>query len=185
MSLFIISAPSGCGKSTVIKAIRQCCPEFNFAVSATTRPPRPNETDGVHYFFYTESDFQCALRENKFLEHVYLDPYCYATLWSEMKKAKTGNMMLDVDVNGALAIRQRFPAAVLIMLTPPSMKELECRLRTRGDTPEQEIALRLARAEKELAAADKFGHVIVNDVLDDTISKVLKVIQDECKKANH
>ncbi len=177
MPLFIISAPSGCGKSTAIKAIRQYCPEFNFAVSATTRPPRPNEVDGIHYFFYTESDFQCALRKNKFLEHVYLDPYFYATPWSEIEKGKTGNLLLDVDINGALSIRQRFPEAVLIMLLPPSMAELERRLRMRGDTPDSEISLRLVRAKKEMDAAEKFDYVIVNDNLRETIADILDVIQ--------
>lgn len=177
MSLFVISAPSGCGKSTVIKAIRHHCPEFNFAVSATTRPPRPNEVDGIHYFFYTEPDFQCALRKNDFLEHVYLDPHYYATPWSELKKSKFGHLLLDVDVNGAIAIHQRFPEAVLIMLLPPSMEELERRLRMRGDTPNSEVVLRLTRAKKEMCTVGQFDYVIVNDDLDETISNILDIIQ--------
>lgn len=181
MSLFIISAPSGCGKSTVIKKIRQQCPEINFAVSATTRPPRPDEVHGIHYFFFTESDFQCALWKNEFIEHVYLDPYYYATPWSELKNNKFGHLLLDVDVNGAIAIRRQYPEAVLIMLLPPSMEELEHRLRLRGDTPDSEIDLRLARAKKEMDAAGKFDYVIVNDDLSETITNILDVIQSNTR----
>ena len=177
MSLFVISAPSGCGKSTVIKSIRKDHPAYIFSVSATTRPPRPNEIDGVHYHFLTEDAFHQAQQENLLLEHVFLDPFYYGTPFSELEKRHSGVMLLDLDVHGAIAVRERFPDAVIIMLVPPSIMELERRLRGRGDTPEADILRRLQRAKGELSMADAFDHVIVNDEIDRTVEAVLQIIE--------
>ncbi len=177
MSLFVISAPSGCGKSTVIKTIRKDHPEYIFSVSATTRPPRPNEIDGAHYHFLTEEAFHQALGEGLLLEHVFLEPFYYGTPFLELEKHRNGVMLLDLDVHGAMAVRQRFPEAVTIMLVPPSIEELERRLRGRGDTPEEDILRRLQRAKGELALADAFDHVIVNDKIDQTVESVLHIIE--------
>ena len=177
MSLFVISAPSGCGKSTVIRKIREVHPEYIFSVSATTRAPRPDETDGVHYHFLTEAAFHQAQEDGLLLEYVFLEPFYYGTPISELEKRRDGVMLLDLDVHGALAVRERFPDAVIVMLIPPSIEELERRLRGRGDTPEEDILRRLNRAKDELALADTFDHVIVNDKISQTVDAVLRIIE--------
>lgn len=179
MSLFVISAPSGCGKSTVIKAIHKNHPEYIFSVSATTRPARPDETDGVHYHFLMEEAFHKSLREGLLLEHIFLEPFYYGTPVSELEKRYDGVMLLDLDVHGAMAVREQFLDAVIIMLVPPSVEELERRLRSRGDTIEEDILRRLQRAKGELAMADAFDHVIVNDKIDRTVEAVLRIIESE------
>lgn len=182
MSLFVISAPSGCGKSTVIKAIRKKHPEFIFSVSATTREPRPNETDGVQYHFLTEKAFLQAVADGVFLEHIFLDPFYYGTPMSELEKRHNGIMLLDLDVNGALAVREQIPKTVIIMLLPPSAEELERRLRGRGDTPDDDILRRLDRSKRELAMAPAFDYTVVNDDLDQAVDEVVRIIEMYLKK---
>ena len=181
MSLFVISAPSGCGKSTVIKAIRKAHPEFIFSVSATTRPPRPDETEGVQYHFLTEEAFLDGVTKGVFLEYIFLEPFYYGTPVSELEKRHGGVMLLDLDVNGALAVREQIPDTVTIMLLPPSEEELERRLRGRDDTPEEDILRRLDRSKGELAKASAFDHTVVNDDLDQAVAQVLRIIEDACK----
>ena len=177
MSLFVISAPSGCGKSTVIKAICKIHPEYIFSVSVTTRPPRPEEAEGVQYYFLTENGFREAVREKRFLEYVYLEPFYYGTPASELERRHDGVMLLDLDVNGALAVREQIPETVIIMLLPPSADELERRLRGRGDTPEENIIRRLDRSRQELAMVPMFDYTVINDELDRAVDEVLKIIE--------
>lgn len=181
--IFIISAPSGCGKGSVIRAVRAAHPELISPVSATTRVPRTGETDGLSYYFMTVTRFMALHGEGAFAETVYLKPNFYGTLFRELEKLRDGHLITDVDVNGALAIKERYrDRAVLIMLAPPSMEELERRLRGRNDTPEAEIPLRLNRASDELAVADKFDYIVINDDLDTAVSEVLTIIQDHIMK---
>lgn len=181
--IFVISAPSGTGKSTIVRAVRSVHPELIAPVSCTTRPPRPRERDGIDYYFRTEGEFEALKNQNAFVETVYLEPYFYGSLFSEYEKAGSSPIITDVNINGALALINRFPdRVILIMLVPPSVEELERRLRDRADTPEKEIPLRLARTSEELAAAEKFDYVVVNDDLDTAVSEVLAIIQDHIMK---
>lgn len=177
--LIVISGPSGAGKSTVIKAIRKYFPELQFSVSVTTRFPRNEEVNGTHYHFVSEAQFVQMIRKGMFVEHIQRE-HRYGTVWSEAERVEAGPLVLDVDLAGARAIRTKYPQACLFFIAPPSVAELERRIRDRKDgMPESEIQSRLKRAEQELSAESLglYDHVIVNDDRDACIAAVLAVIR--------
>lgn len=189
--LFVFSCPSGAGKSTIIKAVQDRMGEnLSFSVSATTRPPRPGEENGKHYYFTAEDNFRDLILQGKFIEYVRKDNHYYGTLWTELLKARHFDLACDVDVSGALAIRQyardKLFAVCLLFIAPPSLEELEKRLRNRNlndQIPEVEILARLARASDELAASDQFNYTIVNNSENRAIEDVLKIIKHVTGKA--
>lgn len=181
--LFVISGASGVGKSTILKRVMAQMPELQFSVSATSRPPRPGETNGVQYFFVSEDAFKQMILQGAFVEHDYHMGNYYGTLKSEIiNKTKTGAMLLDIEPVGALRVRDIFPEATLIYIAPPSLEVLEQRLRGRNDTSEEQMKLRKERAAWESTQMDKYDYVVVNDVLDDSVQKVVHIIREEMKK---
>ena len=151
--MFVISGASGVGKSTVLKQVMDGRDDLKFSVSATTRAPRPGETDGVHYYFVTKARFEEMIRENAFLEYDAHAGNYYGTPRAQAEeKMEHGLLLLDIEPMGAKQVKQSAPDAVLIFIMPPSREELERRLRSRGDTSEEQIKMRLERASWEMGS---------------------------------
>jgi guanylate kinase len=180
--LFVISGASGVGKSSILKRIMAEMPELQFSVSATSRPPREGETNGVQYFFVTEDAFRQMIAQGAFVEYDYHMNNYYGTLKSEvLNKTKVGNMILDVEPVGAMRVKEIYPQATLIYIAPPSLEALEQRLRARNDTPEEQIKIRQQRAVWEDAQKDKYDYIVINDVLDDAVATVVGIISQNTK----
>lgn len=173
---FVISGPSGSGKTTIIRMLKKEQIPIKFSVSATDRLPRPDEVNGINYYFLTPEEFQQKIDRNEFLEYVKLE-HRYGTLWSEIENT-SDDIILDLDVTGALKFKEHFPDAILIFIAPPSMEELERRLRTRNDgMTESELKQRLLRAERELACNGRYDYIIVNDSLQQAFEDILNLIE--------
>ena len=180
--LFVISGASGVGKSSILKRVMAQMPELQFSVSATSRPPREGETNGVQYFFVTEDAFRQMITQGAFVEYDYHMNNYYGTLKSEvLNKTKVGNMILDVEPVGAMRVKEIYPQATLIYIAPPSLEALEQRLRARNDTPEEQIKIRQQRAAWEDAQKDKYDYIVINDVLDDAVATVVSIIAQNTK----
>lgn len=175
--LFVISGASGVGKGTVLKSIMEQRQDLVFSVSATTRPPRDGEVDGVHYYFVTKETFENMISKGEFLEYDAHAANYYGTPRAQMEeKLSRGLVMLDIEPNGAKAVRENCPDATLIFIMPPSMEELERRLRGRGDTPEDQIRMRLERAVWEMEQRAWYDYTVVNDQVDACAEKILNII---------
>ena len=162
--LFVVSGPAGSGKGTVIKLLREIVPEMGLSVSATTRAPRPGEAEGVNYYDQTREEFERMLEGGEIVEHtVYMDNY-YGTPASEIRRCLDGgdDLILEIEVEGAMQIKKLFPDSVAIMLIPPTFEILEARLRGRGTETEDVIVRRLSRAHDEVAQMGKYDYVTVN-----------------------
>jgi len=183
----IFSAPSGAGKSTVVNHLLGLHPEFEFSISATSREPRGNEKNGVEYYFISAGKFRELIAQDAFVEHeeVYRDRF-YGTLKTEVERIwNKGNVIIfDVDVKGGYNLKKYFgPKALSILIVPPSMEELEKRLRGRGTDSEADIEERLAKAGKELEfARNRFDVEVVNDKLDETFARTEAAIDAFLKK---
>ena len=177
--LVVISGTSGVGKGTVLGLMMKKCKELSFSVSATTRGPRPGEEDGVHYYFITKEQFEEMIARGEFLEYdAHMANYYGTPRAQALEKMEKGSVLLDIDPNGAKQVKESAPEAVLVFIEPPSMEELERRLRGRGDTPEDQIALRLERAHWELEQRAWYDHVVVNDDADRCAEEILKIIAE-------
>lgn len=185
-NLFVISGPSGVGKSEVLKRVQAARGDnLLFSVSATSRKPRPNEIDGVHYFFVTQEEFKKLIGEDAFVEYNFHNNAFYGTLKSQVaEKSRIGNLVLDIEPNGAQKLKQQFPDATTIFLVPPSMEALEDRLRSRRDTDEEQMRMRLERAAWELTQTDTYDHVVTNDDLDICVNTVLQIIAQKADAIN-
>ena len=183
--LFVFSAPSGSGKSTLINYLMTQVEDLHFSVSATSRPPRGQERDGVEYHFLSEADFRRKIEEGAFVEYeeVYAGTF-YGTLRSELdnRLARGEHVVLDVDVKGGLSVKRIYgDKALLIFIQPPSIEELRRRLEKRGtDTPEK-IQQRVDKAAYELTFAPQFDVVITNDKLEDAKQEVVKTVMNNLK----
>ena len=178
-SVFVITGPSGVGKGTVIRALLERLPQLELSVSATTRAPRPDEVDGVHYWFLTEDEFDRRLRAADFLEHAQYAGARYGTLKSEVeRRAESGRpVVLEIEVQGARQIRQAMPQAVQVFLAPPSLDTLRARLRARGTDSDEEVERRLRVATEELEAKDEFAHVVCNDDLERAVDELASIVE--------
>ena len=175
--LFVISGASGVGKSTVLSRVMEMRKDLTFSVSATTRAPRPGEQDAVNYYFVSKEKFEDMIRNQEFLEYdAHLDNY-YGTPKGQLEeKLQKGHVILDIEPNGAFAVRSSRPDAILIFIAPPSLEELEHRLRSRGDTGPEQIKLRLERAKWEMEQSQKYNYVVVNDQVQTCADKILEII---------
>lgn len=184
--LIVFSAPSGCGKGTMLAEILKD-DNFYCSVSATTRAPREGEIDGVNYHFLTREQFEKNIENGRMLEYAcYCDNY-YGTLADEVdSKLEQGkNVILEIEVQGAMKIRELRPDAMFVFIVPPSIGELERRLRKRGTETDEIIAKRVAAAANELTYAQKYDYIIVNDALEDAVSDFRAVIKAESLKTEY
>ncbi len=163
--LFIISGPAGSGKGTVVKELLSSHSDIALSVSATTRQPRPGEEHGVHYFFITKKEFENRINSGDILEYTtYRDNY-YGTPLKEVKKAldKGKDIILEIEVDGAMQVKRKIRNSVAIMLTPPDFDTLESRLRGRGTEKEEDIVWRLNRAKEEILLLPKYDYSVINE----------------------
>lgn len=183
--LIVVSAPSGSGKTTIAKKIMEKFPFIKFSVSATTRPKRNGEVDGRDYFFLTREEFESKIKNGELLEWEEIYGNYYGTLKSVVESAlKNGEVLLfDVDVNGAISIKNKFPDdSVLIFIKPPNIETLKERLKRRKTETDEQIQKRLERVPMELEKAGYFDYIFVNDNLDDTVKSVTRAIFNEIEK---
>lgn len=178
--LFVISGASGVGKSTVLAKVMAARKDLSFSVSATTRAPRPGEIDGVSYYFVSRQVFQDMIAQGAFLEYdAHADNY-YGTPKDQLEEKLTqSNVVLDVEPNGAFAVRKARPDAVLIFVQPPSLQALEQRLRGRGDTSQEQIALRMERAKWEMEQSKFYDYVVINEQVDACADQILHIIASQ------
>ncbi|MEK6796971.1 MAG: guanylate kinase [Spirochaetota bacterium] len=162
----VVTAPSGSGKTTLIKRLLSETPSIQFSVSHTTRPKRDGETDGRDYHFTAESDFLAMIARGEFLEWAQVHSGYYGTALSELAKVETTNLILDIDVQGAMTLRARKQEALYVFIRPPSLAVLRERLTARHSDKPEEIDLRMWNAKREMEYIEHFDVVIVNDVLE-------------------
>lgn len=175
--LIVISGASGVGKGTVVKAMMAQRQDLFFSVSATTRPPRPGEVDGQDYYFVTRETFEAMIARGEMLEYDEHAKNYYGTPKAQVEeKQKMGHVLLDIEPNGARNVKNNYPEAVLVFIMPPSVEELERRLRGRNDTPEDQIAIRMERAKWEMDQRSWYDHVVVNDNAERCAREILKII---------
>jgi guanylate kinase len=179
----VISGPSGAGKGTVVGLLRACLDHLALAVSATTRSPRPGEADGREYHFLSRDAFARAVRGGAFVEWVEYSGDLYGTLRREVveKLARGDDVILEIELRGARAVREAMPEARLVFIAPPSLEELGRRLRGRGTEGDAAIARRLGIAETEVAAAGEFDLVVVNDDAERAAAELAEIINAERK----
>ncbi len=180
--LVIISAPSGAGKTTIVKYLLDSGLKLSFSISATTRPLRGDEKDRKDYYFLTKMDFKNKIRNNQFVEweEVYKD-LMYGTLKSELERIEALGMdvLFDVDVKGGINLKKQYGArSIAIFIMPPSVEELENRLKMRATESEDKIRMRVEKAREEMRLADQFDHTVINKNLDTAKEEVLKLVSD-------
>lgn len=180
--LVVISGPSGVGKSTVVRQVLEHCgPGLKLSVSATTRPPRPGEQDGVDYYFLSDAEFMRRREAGDFLEciEVFGRGHWYGTLWAEVRSSLSQGkwVILEIDVDGAGEVMSQFPDAVTIFIRPESTEELERRLRSRGTESEDSVQRRLAVARHELLLADRYEHQVVNVTVPAAVDQICEILE--------
>ena len=184
--LVVISGPSGVGKDAAIEELRASFPEFFFAVTATTRPRRPGETDGRDYIFVTPARFGQLLEQGELLEHAEVYGRHYGVPKGPVRQAlaEGRDVIVKVDVQGAATIRKLAPEALLVFLAPPSMEELTRRLMSRKTETPEDMRVRIATAQKELQQAPSFDRVIVNetDAMPETVASIVEAIRSQRTK---
>ena len=179
-TLYVFTGPSGAGKGTLISRLLAEDDRIFYSISATTRAPRPGETDGVQYYFLKKEDFEAKIAQNAFLEHAkYVDNY-YGTLEAPVneKLAAGKDVILEIEVQGAMQVHEKRPDAVMVFIAPPSFEELASRLRGRGTEDEAKVLKRLETAKGELAQQDKFDYVVVNDTVDRAVEELHGILAE-------
>ena len=175
--LFVISGASGVGKSTVLSKVMHSRGDLTFSVSATTRKPRPGEEEGVSYYFVSKEKFLDMIEKDAFVEYdAHMDNY-YGTPKDQLEeKLEHGHVLLDIEPNGAFIVKNARPDATLIFIAPPSREELEQRLRSRGDTSEEQIVKRLDRSAWEMEQGKKYDYYVINDQVETCAEEILNII---------
>lgn len=179
--LFVVSAPAGCGKDTILEQLFARTDTVGYSVSATTRAPREGETDGVHYHFRTREQFEQMIKDGEVLEYT---EYCgnyYGTPKKGVEEltAQGKDVILKIEVEGAMNIKRLFPECCLVFILPPSLAELERRLRKRGTETEEKIIARTEQARREIDLAENYDYLIVNGELSAAVDDLLAVIRAE------
>jgi guanylate kinase len=184
--VFVITGPSGVGKGTLIRGLMERLPELELSVSATTRAPRPGESDGVEYHFLTRAEFDRKVAASEFVEHADYAGRSYGTLRSELEaRVRAGvPVVLEIEVQGARQVRAAMPDAVQVFIAPPSLQALRTRLVGRGTDDGAEVERRLQVAERELTAQPEFAHVVVNDRLEDALAQLTEIVRAELDRGD-
>lgn len=182
--LFVLSGPSGVGKGTVLDRLFENYNGVNYSVSMTTREPRQGEVEGEDYFFVSDEKFQEILARDGFIESARVHGNYYGTPRSYVKEtlARGEDIILEIDIQGANQVREIFPDAVFIFLMPPSLEALSRRLEKRGTESRKSRDVRLENARAEMAEAEKYDHVVLNDELDQAVAKLKEIIEKEKKR---
>lgn len=179
----VIAGPSGVGKGTIVKMLMDKYPQlFGFSVSHTTRAPRPGEEDGIHYNFVDKGDMEAAIARGEFIEHAAVHTNFYGTSVAAVEKVKSEGKVciLDIDIQGVQSVKNSSLVCKYLFISPPSMADLETRLRGRGTETEEKIQVRLANASQEMefgTAEGNFDSILVNDQLDTTFAEVLETFK--------
>ncbi len=184
--LFVISGPSGAGKGTLVSRVRASRPDLALTVSATTRLPRPGEKQGVHYWFFTVSEFESMIDEGGFVEWAQVHDNYYGTLSDEVtsKMAQGSSVILEIDPQGALQVKERFPHAILIFIDTPSDEVLKDRLQKRNTEDSRAQATRLANALEERKLVSRYDKIVINDDLKRATRELLDLIDYyECQNS--
>jgi guanylate kinase len=184
--LLVLSAPSGCGKTTILKRVMADLPGLVFSVSHTTRPPRPGEKDGRDYHFVSGEAFSTMQSDETsgFLEWAEVHGNLYGTSRTEVaRQLSTGlDVILDIDVQGAMQVQQN-GSPVTVFIAPPSLEELESRLRRRGTESREDLEVRLRNAQKELACVDRYDYLVINDQLPEAVESLRSIIiAERCRR---
>ncbi|MCD6551013.1 guanylate kinase [Thermotoga sp.] len=182
--LFVICGPSGAGKTSIIKEVLKSVDNVVFSVSCTTRPKRPHEVSGKDYFFITEEEFLRRVEKGEFLEWARVHGHLYGTPRSFVEKhiAEGKDVILDIDVQGALSVKKSYPDAVFIYVAPPSYSDLKERILARGTEKEADILVRLENAKWELMFMDEFDYIVINEDLQKAIETVVSILMAERAK---
>ncbi len=177
--LFVLSAPSGAGKTTLRKALMDRFPDLCYSISHTTRQPRTGEQDGVDYYFIDQDEFKQRLDANRWAEWARVHENYYGTSADFLDRCLSGrkDVLLDIDVQGARQILDRYPESITIFIMPPSLETLRRRLSARGTDNAQTIALRLVNAQREIAQKDRYRHVLINDQLSEAVASLCALVE--------
>ncbi|KUG03790.1 guanylate kinase [hydrocarbon metagenome] len=185
--LFVLSGPSGVGKGTIKEALLKTMKDICLSISATTRKPRRDEIHGKDYFFVDDTEFEDMIMNDKLLEwaNVYTNRYGTPRDFVLEQLGKGFDVLLEIDIQGALQVKNKMPEAVFIFLSPPNLDELARRLCTRGQDSQESIDLRLATCEAEMAHIKYYNYVVINNRIDEAVEKVRSIIQAERCKLNN
>lgn len=182
--LIVLSGPSGAGKGTICQEILRQLPDVNYSVSATTRPPRPGEVDGLHYFFRARENFQDMIEKDELLEWAeFCDNYYGTPRFAVEQAIQAGkDVILEIEIQGALQVKKRFPQGVFVFVVPPSMSVLSERIHKRGTESEEVIQKRLETAIRELEYVTEYDYVVVNDELPMAVDKLKSIlVAEKCR----
>lgn len=184
--LIVISGPSGVGKGTICKRIMERHPDIKFSISMTTRAPRANEVDGVDYYFTDKANFEKMIQEKGFLEYAVVHGNYYGTpIQSVENSLKNGeNILLDIDIQGALQVKRRYPKGVYVFIIPPSMTELKNRIIKRGSETDSTLDTRFKNAFKELELVVAYDYYIINDDLDNAVNTLDTIFMAEKQRVS-
>lgn len=178
--LYVFSGASGVGKSTILSQVMAARKDLRFSVSATTREPRPGEVDGESYYFIDKDRFQEMIRQDAFVEYnAHMGNFYGTPKFQLEEKLQTGSVILDIEPNGAFNVKKWRPDAVLIFVAPPSLEELERRLRSRGDTSEEQIKLRQERVRWEMEQSKQYDHIVINDQVKNCVDEILAIMNEQ------
>ncbi len=175
--LFVVSGPSGVGKSTLLRRLVRRLADLSFVISHTTRPPREAEADGVDYHFVSDEAFDDLIRKGAFVEWAVVHGRRYGTSARALESDGARDLLIEVDVQGAEALRARIPEAVTVFIEPPAFADLEARLVDRGRDPAPEVARRLETARSEIGRASRYDHRVVNDDPDEAVRELARLIE--------
>ncbi|AEM78886.1 guanylate kinase [Thermoanaerobacter thermohydrosulfuricus] len=182
--LIVLSGPSGAGKGTICKALMEKEKNLKLSISATTRQPRSGEIEGKNYFFKSEEEFEKMIENDSFLEWAKVYGHYYGTPKDfVLKNLEEGNdVVLEIDIQGALKIKEKFPEGVFIFILPPSMEELKNRIKKRGTETEEEIIKRFKSAYEELNYVSRYNYVVINDSVEEAVEKIRAIIiAEKCR----